>query len=136
MHVSHLDDLRAKARQRSEYSKVPDTVELDSAVPDSQVLDGLKRYFGEDDEREAIMLVVDGEEIGYLLRSDLYHYQGPAFRSIATGQHATLPGVSFDLLQLRCPVYGCRYSPLVMLFDEDDPPRCKVHPDTAMEIAP
>jgi hypothetical protein len=130
-----LDDLKAKARQTTAVAGVTDTLVLDAHVPAEQMVSGLMQYFGEADERKAIRLTADGEEMGYLRRADLYGYEKSTLKGIGIGDYSTIPGTpDFRMLRLRCPVAGCPYRPLVMVFDEDNPPQCEVHPGTAMEI--
>ena len=96
----------------------------------------LIHFFGENDERQAIQLNVAEEEVGFITRANMYEYARMMSKSIGTADYAALPGApSFRLIRLRCPVADCPYKVWVMLFQEDNPPKCEHHQGHGMEIA-
>ena len=133
-----LDDLVAVTRPALAGSvQTPETLAVAPDTPARDVVDLLTEYFGEDDERSAVKLVVGGKEIGYLHRQHLYAVATASEKGIGSSDYGTLPGrPNYRLIRLRCPVDGCTQALLVTSFDEDDPPRCEVHSARSMEIAP
>lgn len=131
-----LDVLKAKAQQTISPPGEEDvTLLLDSDEDVESAVKDLFKYFGEDDKRQAIRLIVRGEEVGYLRRTDLYDFVPMETKGIGSSDHFKLPGEPrFRLFQLRCPIKDCTYRLLVMYFDKDNPPKCAIHPDENMEI--
>lgn len=131
-----LDVLKAKAQQTISPPIEEDvTLLLDSDEEVESAVKDLFQYFGEDDKRQAILLIVRGEEVGYLRRIDLYDFVTIGTKGIGSSDHFKLPGEHrFRLLQLRCPIKDCTHRLLVMHFDEDNPPKCAIHPDENLEI--
>ncbi|GAA4360553.1 hypothetical protein [Angustibacter luteus] len=89
-----------------------------------------QEWFGEDDDRSALRLVVDGIDRGVLRRTAAYALVGSSDRgTLGAGDHATLPGhsVEYVVLRLHCPHEGCQVSGLALSYDPDDPPTCSVH---------
>jgi len=134
--MADLDLLRGLAR--SEPGGGGEPVLALTASADSGALPALQRYFGEDDGRTGITLVIDGQYVGHVARADAIGPLGQATRGgYGSSAGMTLPGhAQYQLLRLRCPVAGCPTPEmLAMTFDEDDPPRCWTHADTPMELA-
>jgi hypothetical protein len=150
--VTNLQRLVAAARQApgAPDAKLPTFVVEDDAAADD-ALDALMAYFGEDRSRAAVRLVVGAEEVGYVPREALYERAIVIDRGFGGGAGASLPGAPFGgsahagvpgsptggggLLALHCPVPGCPAPPvLAMRYDEDYPPHCTVHPDTALVL--
>lgn len=135
-----LNDLVAQATPIGDPEAGPpatvDTLAVPEDVAADRLLDALTEYFGEDDSRRRVRLVVGEREVGYLKRTALYAFAATSVKSIGAGDYGTLPGEpDFRLIRLRCPRDGCARHLLVTYFDEDAPPRCVDHPDAEMEIA-
>lgn len=89
-------------------------------------------YFGEDDERQGVRLVVGGRVAGYLHRSDLYAFVGSTRRGYGSSDVFFAPGPTRPLLRTAsCPVDGVEF--MVARFDPDDPPTCPDH-DEPLEL--
>ncbi len=136
--VKELDRLRALARTETPEAPAP-TVVLDES--DAVVaIPALLRYFGDDDGRAGVGLVIEGEPAGYLERGDALSLVHDTTRGTVGGWGSSagsgLPGhPQYELLHARCPVPGCPIADqLLMTYDEDDPPRCSVHPDAVLEL--
>jgi hypothetical protein len=119
------------------------TFRIDDEAEADRVLDGLIEYFGADRSRAEVRLVVDGEEVGYVGRADLYGRAivldrgvGGAGAPFGGSAGAGLPGMPTGggaILVLRCPVPGCPEGPVYATsYDEDHPPRCATHTATAL----
>jgi hypothetical protein len=107
-----------------------------SEIQDTVVIDYVKDWFGDDDGRSALRLVVDGADCGVLHRSDAYALVNTSDRGgLGAGDHGSVPGysVAYELLSLRCPQPGCHVRKVDVSYDEDDPPRCSLH-DVPMQI--
>jgi len=101
-----------------------------SVTERTAVIDYVQDWFGGDDGRSALRLVVDGADCGVLHRSDAYALVSPSDRGgLGAGDHSTLPGysVAYELLTLRCPQPGCRVRGVAVSYDADDPPACSLH---------
>jgi hypothetical protein len=131
-----LDDVKAAARPVANVDATTDaTLDVPANPHVAGLVDVLTQYFGEDDSRAAIRLVVGGEELGYVHREDLYALASASQKGIGSSDYAALPGrANYRLIGLRCPVVGCTHRLMVTTFDEEDPPKCTVHPAQSMEI--
>ncbi len=132
-----LDDIKAVARSTAPAAgPAGDTLDVTAGTAAGGLVDLLTGYFGEDDTRSQIRLLIGGEEIGYLQRADLYALASASEKGIGSSDYGTLPGqANYRLIRLRCPVAACTETRLVMTFDEDDPPACGVHPDRWLQVA-
>nr|QNO48414.1 hypothetical protein DLCBDOIA_00007 [Methanosarcinales archaeon ANME-2c ERB4]QNO48499.1 hypothetical protein AFGHNAJH_00003 [Methanosarcinales archaeon ANME-2c ERB4] len=131
-----LDDLKAKTHQnlRSEGGEEI-AIMLDSDAKVKAAIQGLIKYFGEDEDRKAVRLIVKGEESGWLTRSHIYDFVTFSAKGIGGGDDASIPGeYHYHIMHLYCPVEGCMEGFGVMIFDEDNPPKCPVHRDVSMVI--
>jgi len=131
-----IDDLKARAQAPKVVVGNADfTLMLDSNAVVEEVIIGLSAYFGEDNERQAIRLIVQGKEIGYLTRTGLYEFIELAERGIGDADNALLPGrPAYRLIELHCPFQGCESRMLVT--SVDNLPACPVHAGVRMEISP
>lgn len=131
-----FDDLRAVARPSSgKAGSIDAKLEVHPSTHVGSLVDLLTQYFGEDDTRDAIKLVIGGDEIGFLHREDLYAMASSSQKGIGASDYGALPGMpNYRLIRLRCPVPGCPHRLLVTIFDEEDPPKCSIHPERSMEI--
>jgi hypothetical protein len=131
----------ARARPQPASGNVP-TFAVEDDVAAERAFDGLMQYFGADRARAEVRLVVGGEEVGYVAREDLYGRAIVIDRGVGGGGspyggsgRANLPGTSTGghVHALHCPVPHCPEPPLLtMSYDEDHPPHCAAHPDTAL----
>jgi len=131
-----LDVLRGLARDEPGVQDEP--VLAVEAAAQGGTLGALQRYFGEDDGRQGVTLVVDGERVGHVSRGDAIGPLAEATRgSYGSSSGMALPGhAQYRLLRLRCPIPGCPTPEiLVMNYDEDDPPRCPTHRGVDLERA-
>jgi hypothetical protein len=137
-----LNDLKARAHAAEavpgnvDLGKVDYTLELDSDAVVQEALMKLSAYFGGDDERQAIRLNVQGKEVGYLMRTDLYDLVAVAEKDIGDADHAGLLGhpSAYRLIELHCPVQNCQKRKVVTSFDEGHPPKCEDH-NASMEVS-
>lgn len=126
-----LDDLKAKAQHNpTDRCKDEIAIMINSDADVKDVINGMSKYFGEDDKRQAVRLIVEGEEIGCLVRSDLYDFIPLSKKGIDDSGNAQLPGNSkFRLVQFYCPY--CTNSQTVMIYGEASLPKCH---DRVMKI--
>ena len=127
--MADLDELLARAAAGSPDPgrPVPTVV-----VGAEDVVRTLVQYFGEDDERQAVRLVVDGTAAGYLRRADLYAYVGSVTRGFGSSDAYFAPGPTRPVLRAaRCPVDGAGFR--VARFRADKPPSCPDH-GAALEL--
>ncbi len=107
-------------------------------------------YFGGSVDRQAILIVLDDEEKGYLERTDAYEFF-PAFnRGFGDSIRAFVPGVAIPaargaqehpgpagMIKLVCPVSPCPRSPAyVATYDEWDPLVCDMHGQAFRPLPP
>ena len=105
--------------------------ELDAGAED--VVRILVGYFGEDDERQGVRLMVGGEVAGYLRRSDLYAFVTAVSRGHGSSDAYFAPGSTRPVLRTaRCPVDAAEF--MVARFDAADPPTCPDH-NESLELA-
>ena len=107
------------------------------ALDEGAALEALSAYFGAADERQAVRVVVGGEELGYLERDQALALIDVQSRDLGHSSGWTLPGVSdYEELELRCHVDGCPANPIVAdSFDEMYPPDCPLHPGQKLTLA-
>src|SRR5687768_1798631 len=125
--MADLEELVARAAEGSYDPGRPvptvlvGTAEL--AERSEDVVRCLVGYFGEDDERQGVRLVVSGRTAGYLHRSDLYRFVGSIRRGYGSSDVFFAPGPTRPVLRTAsCPVDGVEF--MVARFDPDDPPTC------------
>jgi hypothetical protein len=127
-----LDDVAAAAHSLDVAGAPVMRLERDEDVP------GLVAWFGEDRARDAVRLVVRGQDVGGLERSDVYSMLGDRSMGFGDAARTILPGAStaWRTLELRCPEPGCPESPVYVLsYDRARPPRCRVHPERELTPA-
>lgn len=99
----------------------------------------LEGVFGSDDDLAVCRLVIGGEDVGVVRRDALLDLTNTTQkRGLGEGDGGKLPGTALydNVIKLTCPVPACPASPTWMVaYDEDDPPRCGMHPDTALRDA-
>lgn len=107
------------------------------AGDEREALEALSAYFGAADDRQAVRLVVGGEDLGYLERERALDLMKPQTRGLGDSSGWTLLGVSdYEDIELRCDVPGCPANPIVVAtFDEMYPPSCPVHPGQRLTLA-
>jgi hypothetical protein len=134
-----LDELRALARAEAAVAGEP-TVTLSASEGQGAVV-ALLRYFGEDNGRGGVTLVIEGEQVGHLHRADALSLVADATRGGASPGYGSSAGMNlpghepYRLLRLRCPIPGCpTEDQLRMTYDEDDPPRCSIHHEAVLEL--
>jgi hypothetical protein len=133
-----LDELRAKARPAPPEGEQVATLVIDDPDAAQAALDGALAYLGAGRSRRTLRLVIEGTEVGYLDRSDLYGNVELRSKSPGDAAHAGLPGrPRYRSIQLRCPVAGCPANPiLTATYDEEAPRTCPAHPGTVLELEP
>jgi len=131
-----LDELRAKARSEPPKGEHVASLLIDDDDAADAALEGALAYLGADRSRRTLRLVIEGAEVGYLDRSDLYSSVTLRTKSPGDAAHAGLPGQPrYRTIQLRCPIEGCPASPiLTATYDEEDPRTCPAHPGTLLEL--
>lgn len=109
------------------------TLVLDPHTSAEEAVSRLVSYFGQG-EQKAVKLRLEGQDRGYMLRSDIPFLMTFGTRGVDDSAGATLPGdpSHVTLTELCCPTAGCGQVLLVTNYDENDPPTCDDH-DTAME---
>jgi hypothetical protein len=94
-------------------------------------------FFGESDDREAVRLVVAGNEIGYVERDQLLSQMEQRHRGTGFGASAgfRVPGIEpYPTIRLHCPVPDCVMNPiLAKTFDPEYPPHCPEHQEQVLE---
>jgi hypothetical protein len=133
--MSELSDLLGATDHDSPANVADDasvtTLHLPQSAGDEALL-GVVHYFGQDDRRDVVRIVHGGSHVGYLTRTRILQLVGGTVKDFGGSAGWTLPGkpTSIDWIELRCPVADCPTGPhFEMVFDEDDPPRCTLHPD-------
>ena len=129
----------ATAEVPNDAGAPPLRLEVSRSAGAGPVVGFLAEYFGADDARRAVELVVDGASRGYLRREALYDLLRPANKALgfdgAAG--ARLPGRSrYRIVTLACPHPGCEERVATIFFDPAAPPHCPRHETTAMQRAP
>jgi hypothetical protein len=94
-------------------------------------------YFGADDSRLVVRVIVSTEVLGYLDRDQALSLVPSQSRDLGHSSGQFVPGISFyEGIELRCPVAGCAANPIVATtFDAAHPPHCPVHRDRALARA-
>jgi hypothetical protein len=107
------------------------------ALDEGAALEALSAYFGAADERQAVRIVVGGEELGYVERGQALALLDVQSRDLGHSSGWGLPGVSdYEAIELRCPVDGCPANPILAgSFDETYPPHCPVHSGQTLTLA-
>ncbi len=99
----------------------------------------LEVVFGGDDELARCRLVIGGTYIGVVDRGAFLDLLNTGEKGAhGAGDGAALPGTTLydDVVRLRCPLPGCTApATLMVAYDEDDPPRCSLHPGRALRLA-
>jgi hypothetical protein len=122
-----LDELAAHCRPLAPGEQLP-LLRLD----DDAELPGVVSWFGADRTRQAVRLLVRGEEAGALDRTEVYELVATQSMGFGDADAAILPGHStaWSAFELVCPETGCPESPLyAVTYDAARPPHCSVHPD-------
>jgi hypothetical protein len=127
-----LDALRAQARPASD----PDV----AGAPvlrlggDAEVA-AVVAWFGDDRSRRAVHVVTGEEDLGYLLRADVYELMSARWMGSGDAARAILPGTStsWRTLTAECPEPGCPESPVYLVsYNRARPPTCRLHPGRAL----
>ncbi len=136
--MAKLDELIARAHPTASAPSDVPVLALARGDNAEATIAWLVDYFGADDTRQVVGLVVDGKEVGYLEAVDLYHLVEVSTRALGVADAAILPGTprSLRFLELRCPVVGCAEGRWVMLFDEENAPPCRQHATAKLRPAP
>ena len=94
-------------------------------------------WFGADEDRDTLRLVVDGADRGILSRASAYALATTGDRGYGSGDYWSVPGTStgYKTLVLACPHPGCRVNGAALFYDEDHPPRCPIHNEPLSIIA-
>jgi hypothetical protein len=106
------------------------------ADDDGGALAAMSAYFGAADERQAVRVIVGGEDLGYITRDQALDLLDAQSRDLGQSSGWTLPGVSaYQTIEVRCPVKGCPANPIYAAnFDTTYPPDCPVHPGHALTL--
>jgi hypothetical protein len=132
-----LDELRNKSSAPASDSHAEPILYLDDDEQVKAAISGLVDYFGEDDARQGVILVIQGEVAGFLHREAVYDEVSFESKGFGDGDFSSLPGLpQYRLQTLRCPEPVCTYTCLVTYFNPDDAPLCKLHPTRRMEAVP
>lgn len=123
----NVDELVARAGEGSYQPRGTEpTLVVGTGEPADEVVRALAEYFGEDDDRTAVRLVVAGTPAGYLQRAHLYSFAGTLQRGFGSSDVFFTMGQGRSTLRTaRCPVDGSEF--MVSRFDPDDPPTCPDH---------
>ena len=112
------------------------TITVDDQSEPGEVVSGLMRYFGDDDERNAVKVIYMKEQAGIITRNALYNLVSVSNKGIGSFEPLILPGrPEFKPMVFRCPIAGCDESELVIHVTPGSVRRCPKHPDTEMELA-
>jgi len=118
------------------YKKIP-SVLLDESDESGKVLSGLMNYFGEDDTREAVEILIKGKQVGFMTRDALYDLVSVSEKGIGSLEPTFLLGMSdFKLLELHCPEPGCTEFEFIIHYDAGLRRKCPKHPNVFMELMP
>jgi hypothetical protein len=128
--MTEWDEVLDLADESVAASEEDEVLVVTSATETGAVIDYLQDWFGSDDDRSALRLLLDGADRGVLHRADAYALVSSSDRgALGAGDHGTLPGATVDyiLLRLHCPEPGCQVHATALSYDPDDPPQCSVH---------
>jgi hypothetical protein len=134
--MAGLDDLRSLAWNEQPGLGEPTLVLAESDEGRAAMI-AVLRYFGEDDERTGIDLMVGRKRVGRLSRAAALSTLADTTRGdYGMSAGATLPGMlSYEVIRLRCSVAGCKIGDqLRVTYDEDHPPHCPRHPKQPLEF--
>lgn len=127
--MSELDALLSHA-EPSSAKPGEHLVSLSSSTRAEVVRAYVIDWFGADDDRDALRLVVDGADRGVLSRASAYMLAATDDRGgFGSGDYLSMPGTStgYKTLVLVCPHAGCQVQGAALSYDEDHPPRCPIH---------
>ncbi len=122
--IRESTDNGVPAAARDEVLVVP------SSVDATVVVGYLQEWFGRDDARAQVRIVVDDVDEGVLRRESLYELSASRDRGgLGSGDYANTPGSStaYVPLHLVCSTAGCQVRVTAVSFDPDDPPSCPLH---------
>jgi hypothetical protein len=125
-----LDELAGHCRPLAPGEQLP-LLRLD----DEAELPGVVAWFGADRARQAVRLLVHGEEAGALDRTEVYELVATQSMGFGDADAAILPGLSvaWTEIELVCPEPDCPESPLYAVsYDAARPPRCAIQPTRAL----
>ncbi|HEY8092141.1 MAG TPA: hypothetical protein VID93_00095, partial [Acidimicrobiales bacterium] len=89
------DDVLGMADQSVPATDHDQVFAVPSVIESAAVIDYVQDWFGGDDGRSALRLVVDGSDCGVLHRSDAYALVPTSDRGgLGAGDHGSLPGYS------------------------------------------
>ena len=127
--MTSVNDLINSAQ--SDLAVAPGTAELriEPDDPPDLLVHGLAEYFGRDDDRDAIGLVVDGDFVGYVARDDIGDLlPSSGTKGLGASDGIVLPGqANWKLFELHCTTSGCVSIVLTPLYSNAEPPLCEVH---------
>lgn len=116
--------------------KIPSLL-LDESAESDRAISGLMIYFGEEDSREAVEVLVNGEQAGFITRNALHGLVAASGKGIGSLDPAFLPGQpNYILLEPHCPVHGCTESEYIIHYDPGLRRKCPKHPHVFMEPKP
>jgi hypothetical protein len=122
--IRDLTDSSVPVAARDEVLVVP------SSVDPTVVVGYLQDWFGQDDARHQMRIVVDDVDQGVLRRESLYELSASGDRGgLGSGDYSSLAGIStaYVPLHLVCSTLGCLVRIRAVSFDPDDPPSCPLH---------
>lgn len=122
--IRDLTDSSVPAAAQDEVLVVP------SRVDPTVVVGHLQDWFGQDDARGQVRLVVDDVDEGVLRRESLYKLSPSEDRGgLGSGDYANVPGDStaYVPLHLVCSTPGCQVRVTAVSFNPDHPPSCPLH---------
>jgi hypothetical protein len=127
--MSELDVVLSYA-QPSPFKPDEYLVSLSSSAQAEMIRAYVIDWFGADNDRQALRLVVDGTDYGVLSRVSARVLATTSDRGgYGSGDYFLTPGSSPDYktLVLTCPYAGCQVRGAALFYDEDHPPRCPIH---------
>jgi len=128
-----MDEMVNRLEPDRPANEVPNLFHLNRVdEPDKQVRELVGQFFL-DDGLDRVCVVVEGEVRGTLTRRTALDMGKSYSGRIGGGEHAMLSGTGKGyFLRLECPRDDCEETVRVTVFDENDPPRCRRHPEEAM----
>jgi len=99
-----------------------------SATDPARIAGYVQDWFGDDDDREALRLILDGDDRGVVRRVGAYALAKSFDRgTFGTGDYATQAGVAdYTMFTLTCPAPGCTVHGRAITYPKP-PPTCGVH---------